>query len=796
MSFARVFTSHSRRPIPCLKPIWLLLAVSCWLSAVSGQWLEKIIFLPDSLSGVPWPSCIALDSVDGKVYISGTERAGEPRVMDCYVVVADAETGNKLARIAVDGMTASLLCNPVAHKLYAAHPDADLVSVIDPVADTVVATIGIYAPSWLYCNATNGRVYCLAKHYGGALTVIDPARDSVVKTIALQGTHAAAAFLPRVNKVYCARGEPASVAVLDAHTDSLIRVVDLPAYVWDMVVSTTRDRAYFLLGSMELAIVDTRNDSLLQTIPTGAAYECGMLCYNPQRDELYFPGFGDTVLALGGACDSVVRKLYPGGRFYYYLACLPEQDLLFSADDGVEVQTIRAMDLASGRLIGTVEANRAAVATMVDAARRKVYYVNHKSGDVAVIPAPTGPLKAERIVVGAMPTKICFAEPVNKLYCADGNNSIVSVIDGETNRVVANVPAGYEMNDICYSATSNKVYVANGLDSSVTIIDCTADTVICELRVGEIPRALCYSPVQNRVYCASYLAEQLVVIDCESNTVVKRIYMGGPDGLFYNPARDEVFCREADAGETAILDCGSNRIVGTRPYLFSPEAVYCPPEEKVFYWSGEIKVMDALRDSLIDSLIGTPGSLWCYNPVAHKVYASDDWYNALLIVDAVTDSLIGGRTILGAWGTLYDAAHGRVYVASNAGAGQVWILDGASDSVVSVVDVRGQNPTWLAWNRSRGRVYCANWYSGSISVVRDTSPTAVAETARPAVRRQAAPTLIRASNVRLAPALALYDAVGRRLASPSRVPRRLAIRPGVYFIIGRDGSASKVVVVP
>jgi YVTN family beta-propeller protein len=771
-------------------------------TAVDAQWLEKVIFLPDSLSGVPWPSCIALDSARGKVYISGLAETGWPRLLDCYIVVADATTGHKLGRITVRGMTSSLCYNPVAGKLYAAHPDTGVVSVIDPAGDSVVANVaGVSWPTWLLCNATNGSVYCLSEDAGGALTIIDPSGDSVVDIIALPGTHAAAASLPRVGKVYCARGASRSVCVFDALTDSLVRVVELPAYIWDMVVSTTRDRAYFLLGSMgsmELAVVDTRNDSLLRTIATGAADNRGMICYNPRRDELYFPGFSDTILVLGGACDSVVRRLHPGGRFRHYLACLPEQDFLFSADSDSEVETVRVMDLASGNLVGALEVVRTPVATLVDAARRKVYYVNQRSGDVAVIPAPTGPLEASRIVVGAVPTKFLYAELANKVYCADLGNSLVSVIDGETNRVVADVPAGYEMNDICYSPVSNKVYVANGLDSSVTIIDCITDTVIRQLPVGQIPRALCYSPAQNRVYCASYLAEKLVVIDCEDDSVVARVEMRplDPHKLFYNPARDEVYCRGfIGVNSTAIVDCSSNRVVGSWPYLVGPPAVYCAPEEKIFYWGGSIRVIDALRDSMIDSLYGTPGaSDCCYNSTEHKVYFSDVLGHTLLVVDAVTNSLLRVLSLPGPDGTLYDAAHNKVYVAARADSGQVWIIDGASDSIVGCVGTLGHHPSELAWNRSRGRVYCANRYSGSISVIRDTSPSAMADAPRPLPISRATPTLMLAGDVRLETVPKLYDAAGRRLAV-SQTTRIPAAGPGVYFTVGVDGKARKFVVV-
>jgi YVTN family beta-propeller protein len=783
----------------------VMLAVCCWLSAASGQSLEKVIYLPDSLSGVLRPSCIALDSVDAKVYISGTYAHTNTRLVDCFIVVAEAATDRKLARIAVRGPTSSMCYNPVVSKLYAAHPDSGVVSVIDPIGDTVVAQVaGIPRAAWLCCNTTTGRVYCIAQGANGALTVIDPAGDTVVRTIPLPGGQSAVAFLPRVNKVYSARG--GTVCVLDAQSDSFVREIALPAHIWDMAVSTTRDRAYFLLGgaALQLAVVDTRNDSLLRCIPVGGADNAGMLCYNPRRDELYFPGFSDTILVLGGASDSVVRRLYAGaGSWQFYMTCLPEQNLLFLADIDTVPEQVRALDLVSGVVVGTVRVGRSPIATAVDAARGKAYYVNQESDDVTVIPAPTGPLKTGRIVVGARPSKVCYAEESDMLYCPDRVNSIVSVIDCESNRVVANVPAGYEMNDICYSPASNKVYVTNGLDSSVTVIDCATNTAIANLRVGEIPRALVYSPVRNRVYCASYLSEVIAVIDCESDSVVARVVTRpvDPHGLFYNPALDEVYCCGALAELTAIVDCGSNRVVGEWPYYVGRPIVYAPPAGKIYYFGdippsmGQIHVIDALQDSIIDS-IDAPGTACCYNPIDNKVYFADLLCFTVVVIDVAGDTII--KVIQGLPNPediVHDTVHNRVYVAGGVAPGRVWILDGASDSLVGCVETRSQRPVGLAWNPSRGCIYTANSQSGSVSVIRDTSPPAVAESARPAITRRVSPTPTRARDIRSAAALTLFDAVGRRLPTSSGASPSWAVRPGVYFAIGQDGRADKFVIV-
>ena len=124
---------------------------------------------------------------------------------------------------------------------------------------------------------------------------------------------------------------------------------------------------------------------------------------------------------------------------------------------------------------------------------------------------------------------------------------------------------------------------------------------------------------------------------------------------------------------------------------------------------------------------------------------------------------------------------------SRAGGGlsdRVWILDGASDSIVGVVDTRGLTSTELAWNRSRGRVYCANRLSGSMSVIRDTSPSVVAESPRSAFPKRPSPTLVRGM-IDVGPRVraVLLDIGGRKVTDlhPGANDLR-ALAPGVYFL--------------
>ena len=53
------------------RPLAVLLAVCCCLSAAHSQWLEKTIYLPDSLGPLTGLRCLVFDSANNTVYVGG-----------------------------------------------------------------------------------------------------------------------------------------------------------------------------------------------------------------------------------------------------------------------------------------------------------------------------------------------------------------------------------------------------------------------------------------------------------------------------------------------------------------------------------------------------------------------------------------------------------------------------------------------------------------------------------------------------------------------------------------------------
>ncbi|MBM3313613.1 hypothetical protein FJY70_03355, partial [candidate division WOR-3 bacterium] len=109
----------------------LLLAVSCLLSAVSAQELERVVWLPDTLVGAGRPVCLAWNGARGLFYAGGE--------YDAFVVGFEPASGRRACRVRTPAPVTALCMDRAGRLLYGACTAVDSVVVIDCAANTVVA---------------------------------------------------------------------------------------------------------------------------------------------------------------------------------------------------------------------------------------------------------------------------------------------------------------------------------------------------------------------------------------------------------------------------------------------------------------------------------------------------------------------------------------------------------------------------------------------------------------------------------------------------------------------------------
>ncbi len=93
------------------------------------------------------------------------------------------------------------------------------------------------------------------------------------------------------------------------------------------------------------------------------------------------------------------------------------------------------------------------------------------------------------------------------IYVGGRDGDCVIAIDGATNQRIARIPTGKFVLDLCYNSTNNKVYCVVG--DIVTVIDGATDSVIANVGARGT-HALSYNPINNRVYCADLYATSSV----------------------------------------------------------------------------------------------------------------------------------------------------------------------------------------------------------------------------------------------------------------------------------------------
>lgn len=77
---------------------------------------------------------------------------------------------------------------------------------------------------------------------------------------------------------------------------------------------------------------------------------------------------------------------------------------------------------------------------------------------------------------------------------ANQGSDNVSVIDGNTNAVIANVTVGNIPNSVGVDPLTNGIYVSNSGSANVSVIGGLSDTVVATVAVGSVPQGVGVNP--------------------------------------------------------------------------------------------------------------------------------------------------------------------------------------------------------------------------------------------------------------------------------------------------------------
>jgi YVTN family beta-propeller protein len=142
-------------------------------------------------------------------------------------------------------------------------------------------------------------------------------------------------------------------------------------------------------------------------------------------------------------------------------------------------------------------------------------------------------------------------------YVTNGASDSVSVIDPNSDTVVATIPVGNDPEGVAVSPAgpeAGDIYVTNFDDGTVSVIDPNTDTVIDTVTVGTDPNAVAVSSESADVYVTNGGSDSVSVIDPNTDTVIDTVTVGtDPNGVAISSAGPE-------AGDIYVTNNGDDTV--------------------------------------------------------------------------------------------------------------------------------------------------------------------------------------------------------------------------------------------
>jgi YVTN family beta-propeller protein len=321
-------------------------------------------------------------------------------------------------------------------------------------------------------------------------------------------------------------------------------------------------------------------------------------------------------------------------------------------------------------------------------------------------PQPPQPLPTIETITGFSAPYGITLNPDNDLmyvsnYGQFNTTGTVSVINGTTNTIVANIPVGKNPQAIVYNPANGLVYAANTLSNTLSIINGTSNSLVGSIIVdafpGKNPTGITINPINNTIYVTNMGSNTVSVINGTTNVVVKNITLatveqevgvGAGGTSFFSPAG---IAYNSDNGHLYVTNRGSD----------------------------SISVINGTTNTLVDeiSVNSIAPSGITYNAANNYIYVTNMGSNTVSVINGTTNTIVANIPVgLGPNGIAYNQNNGDVYVANSIN-GTISIMDGLENTVTSTIPLGINNPNDILYNVDNDRIFVTNTNSSTVSAI-------------------------------------------------------------------------------
>jgi YVTN family beta-propeller protein len=372
-----------------------------------------------------------------------------------HISVIDGKTKVGIVDIPLDANIHSLSVNPNTNMIYVSDFDSNSVYAINGMANRIDAVvIGAEPPtlsvgkaiSDISFNPNTNMIYIAANK---SIAVIDGIANKVAVTITVPKP-VDISVNPNTNVIYVTSynvtSHNSTITVIDSKTNKVVEVILLPSELAESIAVNPNTNKIYLNeynGSDSITVIDGKTNKVVNSIGMRNV-TVTEITVNPNTNMIYVSDYNnDSVSVIDGKTDEVIGSFRLKG--VDEMAVNPNTNMIYAPNrDNYSVSVI---DGRTNKLVNDIVLNSTADFVTVNANTNKVYVAGQKfnldmnawSGAIVVIDGKTNVVEEEILLSHVADSFEIVANPnTSMIYVGSFDSNSVSVIDGKTNRVIAN----------------------------------------------------------------------------------------------------------------------------------------------------------------------------------------------------------------------------------------------------------------------------------------------------------------------------------------------------------------------
>jgi YVTN family beta-propeller protein len=190
-----------------------------------------------------------------------------------------------------------------------------------------------------------------------------------------------------------------------------------------------------------------------------------------------------------------------------------------------------------------------------------------------------------------------------------------------------------------------RAYVTNHSDNTISIIDTDTNTVVANVPVGLSPSGVAITPDGAHVYVVNRGSSTVSVIDTETNTVVNTVFVSPPPvGVAITPDGTRFYVTSSNSSST-VLDTATNAVVTTIPLRFLASGVVFTPDGARAYVEQQnefFDVIDTATNTVIIDLLQAAvfHDRLAITPDGTRLYATSPVMKQVSVIDTSTNAVV------------------------------------------------------------------------------------------------------------------------------------------------------------